>query len=72
MLTPYATSAKSEGDTMKRITRELDFPVVVSVRFSEADFQRLTAIARDERRNLSQTVRLLIEDALDGQSQASR
>jgi hypothetical protein len=39
-------------------------PFVVSARFSEPDFRRLVAVANAGRRNLSQTVRLLLEAAL--------
>jgi len=48
---------------MKRNT-PVELPWVVSVRFSETDFRRLVALAHTGRRNLSQTVRLLLEAAL--------
>jgi hypothetical protein len=42
----------------------VELPFVVSTRFSEGDFRRLVALARDGRRNISQTVRMLLEAAL--------
>ena len=54
---------------MKKNT-PVELPFVVSVRFSEPDFQRLVALAQGGRRNLSQTVRLLIEAALREQHAA--
>jgi len=49
---------------MNRPARPVELPVVVGVRFTLADVQRLTALATASRRTLSQTVRLLLEDAL--------
>jgi hypothetical protein len=48
---------------MKKNT-PIELPFVVSVRFSEPDFGRLVAMAQAGRRNLSQTVRLLLEAVL--------
>lgn len=44
--------------------KPIELPFVISVRFAEPDFRRLVALAKTNRRNLSQTVRLLIEAAL--------
>jgi hypothetical protein len=42
----------------------VELPFVVSVQFTEPDFRRLVALAQTGRRNLSQTVRILIEAAV--------
>ena len=41
---------------------EVTLPKIVSVRFSEAEFNRLLHIASSNRRTVSQTVRLLLSD----------
>jgi hypothetical protein len=48
---------------MKKNT-PVELPFLVSVRFSDPAFRRLVAMAQGGHRNLSQTVRLLIEAAL--------
>ena len=57
------TLTHKERFRMKK-TRTVELPFTVSVRFNEQDFRRLVAMAQAGRRNLSQTVRLLIEAAL--------
>ena len=55
---------------MKKNT-PIELPHVVSVRCSDADFRRLLALAQAGRRNVSQTVRLLLEVALREQQHAT-
>jgi hypothetical protein len=49
---------------MPRRPKPIAYPFTVSVRFAEQDFHRLAALAKTDRRNMSQTVRLLVEAAL--------
>ncbi len=49
---------------MNRPTRPVELPVVVSVRFPEADFRNLKALALSNRRTVSQVIRSLLEGAL--------
>ena len=42
---------------------EVTLPKIVSVRFTEAEFNRLVRLSRTSRRTVSQTVRLLLSGA---------
>lgn len=42
---------------------EIALPRIVSVRFTEAEFNRLTELSSANRRTVSQTVRLLVSDS---------
>ena len=55
---------------MKKNT-PVELPFVVSVRFSEPDFRRLVVLAQGGRRNVSQTLRLLLEPVLHTPPQAA-
>ena len=48
---------------MKKNPKPVQLPFVASVRFADGDFRRLLALATTGRRNLSQTLRLLIDAA---------
>jgi hypothetical protein len=61
---PTARFHVTKITNMHRRPKPVELPIVVSVRFSPPDFQKLVSLADAGRRNLSQTVRLLIESAL--------
>jgi hypothetical protein len=48
---------------------EVTLPKIVSVRFSDAEFDRLVRLSRTNRRTVSQTVRLLLAECGSGESQ---
>ena len=50
---------------MQSDTRTTELPVVLSVRLSRQDYDDLVNMSRHDRRNISQTVRLILERARD-------
>ena len=51
-----------------KTTRPIELPSLVSVRFPESNFRRITDLARTGHRTISQTVRLLVDAALQNQA----
>jgi hypothetical protein len=50
----------------------IELPIVVSVRFSETDFNRILQLAQAGRRNVSQQIRLLLEGVVRDSAAAAK